>query len=452
MKHIQTQTEWEEEMSRKVLDYIRNEIYLDLRFLNIALLALIPKSDGAVQTFATDGTFLCFSTEQVLRVFKQNARFLDRLYLHTVLHCIFSHLWIMPGKIDSGEYRRFWHLACDIAVEYTIDGMQKPCTKRILSWLRQKTYEKLRQEKKGISAAVIYRMLWELPEEEILALEMEFHTDDHRYWPKKEDSEAKRQIAAENRKKWDKIARQTRMEQKQRGEEKEEGEQLLASQLAAERSRRSYKDFLQKFSVLREELRSDPDEFDLNYYTYGLRVYGNLPLIEPMESKESKKIREFIIVIDTSYSTSGELVKQFLRETATILNQSNSFFADSVIRILQCDNAVRKEDVVRGEQELSVFLERFELLGGGGTDFRPAFAYVNELIEQKQCKNLGGLLYFTDGKGIYPKQRPSYKAAFLFLDEYDDTQIPAWAIRLKLEPEEFLTQKQRKETKQTYEY
>ena len=51
-------------------------------------------------------------------------------------------------------------------------------------------------------------------------------------------------------------------------------------------------------------------------------------------------------------------------------------------------------------------------------------------------KNLGGLLYFTDGKGIYPKKRPEYKTAFLFLGAYDETAVPPWAMRLQLEPEE----------------
>lgn len=440
MKHIQTQEEWEVEMSQKVLDFVRNELYLELRFMNIALSALAPVYDKQIHTFATDGSSLYFSNEQILRVFQSNAKYLNRLYLHTILHCVFSHLWIMPGQIDEGEYRRIWQLACDIAVEVIIDGMDKPCTKRILSGLRQTTYAKLKEQKR-VSAAQIYHWLWELPEDKLLALEMEFHTDDHRYWPKKTDSEAKQQIAVQAQKKWDKIARQTRMEQEQRGEDAEDGEQMLASQLAAERSRRSYKDFLQKFSVLREELRSDPDEFDLNYYSYGLRIYGNLPLIEPMESRESRKIREFIIVLDTSYSTSGELVKEFLRETATILNQSNSFFKDSVIRILQCDDTVRKDTVIRAETELAHFLENFEIVGGGSTDFRPAFAYVNELREQGMCKNLGGLLYFTDGKGIYPKAKPEYKTAFLFLEEYDESQVPTWAMRQKLEPEEFVFDK-----------
>ena len=433
MAHLQTQEEWEIEVSEKILTFIRNEIYLDLRFMDVALSGLTPKPEGQLHSFATDGTFLYYSTEQVIRVFRQNSPFLNRAYLHSILHCIFGHLWI-GGKRE----RYLWNLACDMAVEYTIDRMQVPCTKRILSWLRQQEYEKLRGQKGSISAAVIYRQLLEEPEERIRQLEREFFVDDHCYWPKQEDSQAKQQAAAASQKKWNKIARQTKMEQEQRGEETKEGQELMASQLAAEKSRRSYRDFLQKFAVLREEMHADPEEFDLNYYTYGLRLYRNMPLIEPLESREIKKIQEFVIVIDTSYSTSGDLVKGFLRETVDILNQSNSFFADSVIRILQCDNRVNSDVTIRGKGELNQLLEHFTLVGGGGTDFRPAFAYVNELVEQKAFQNLCGLLYFTDGKGIYPKKRPEYKTAFLFLEEYDEGAMPPWAIRLRLEQEEFL--------------
>lgn len=437
MEHIETQTEWEIGMCEKILDYTRNEIYLELRFLDIALSELKPKADGAIQTFATDGTRLCFSPEQVLRVFKQNAFFLNRVYLHTVLHCLFSHLWI-GGNRD----RRLWNLACDIAVEYVIDGMDKKCTRRILSFVRTEFYEVLKEQKDGVSAAVIYRMLREMESDgdrraQIVSLEQEFYTDDHRYWPKQEDGAAKQGAAAESQKKWNKIARQTRMEQQRRGDEARDGEELFAAQLKAEQSRRSYHEFLQKFAVRREELHSDPDEFDMNYYTYGLKLYGNMPLIEPLESREAKKIREFVIVIDTSYSTSGELVEQFLRETVDILKQSDSFFSDSVIRVLQCDNNVQDDVSITGEKELERFLREFRLTGGGSTDFRPAFAYINELRAQGELLNLTGLLYFTDGKGSYPMKRPDYPTAFLFLEDYEESAVPPWAMRLRLEPEEF---------------
>lgn len=449
--HPQTQSEWEEEMSEKILSFLQNEIYLDLRFLKPALSALMPKADSSLQTFGTDGRYLHYSTEQVIRVFKNNGRFLNRAYLHTILHCIFSHLWL------AGEReQRLWNLSCDIVVEYTIDKLDKPCTHRILSWLRQEIYQKMEEERQGISAAVVYRQLKEwLPDAEkseekdsekekqrefrfpITELEKEFYTDDHRYWPRREDDAIKQQIAKQAKENWKKIARQTKLEQELRGEETEDGEELFAAQIKAGKGRRSYQDFLRQFSVLREELHCDPDEFDVNYYSYGLRFYGNLPLIEPVESREVYQIQEFVIAVDTSYSTSGELVENFLKETFDILMQRNRFSRRSKIRIIQCDNQVRMDEEITTEEQLTQLLEHFEVAGGGGTDFRPVFAYVNHLIEQGQLKNLGGLLYFTDGKGIYPKKRPEYKTAFLFLKEYEEESVPPWAMRVKLEPEEF---------------
>ena len=46
----------------------------------------------------------------------------------------------------------------------------------------------------------------------------------------------------------------------------------------------------------------DDDSFDYVFYSYGLRLYGNMPLIEPQEWKEVKKVEDFAIVI--VYATS----------------------------------------------------------------------------------------------------------------------------------------------------
>ena len=69
-------------------------------------------------------------------------------------------------------------------------------------------------------------------------------------------------------------------------------------------------------------------------------LYGNMPLIEPLETRETHKIRDFVIVIDTSYSVSGEPVEKFLKETFSILTETNSFFVHNKIRIIQCDDSV----------------------------------------------------------------------------------------------------------------
>ena len=171
----------------------------------------------------------------------------------------------------------------------------------------------------------------------------------------------------------------------------------------------------------------------------GLRTYGNLPLIEPLESRESKKIRDFVIVIDTSESTSGELVKAFLKETFGLLKTGESFFAKCNIAVMQCDDAVRDLTFLHSTDELDRFAACLTLTGGGGTDFRPAFAKIEQLRRDGTLRDLQGVLYFTDGKGTYPTRRPPYETAFLFLETgTPPPDTPPWAMRLVLSPEEFL--------------
>ena len=152
-----------------------------------------------------------------------------------------------------------------------------------------------------------------------------------------------------------------------------------------------------------------------------------------MESSEVKKIQDFVVVVDTSYSTSGELVQGFLQETFQILAGQDSFFRKARVWVLQCDETVQKEDVICSLEELDRLFDHFEIYGGGGTDFRPAFIRVQELLEQGAFGNLCGLLYFTDGKGVYPGEKPPYKTAFLFLEDYEEEKVPPWAMRMRID-------------------
>ena len=74
----------------------------------------------------------------------------------------------------------------------------------------------------------------------------------------------------------------------------------------------------------------------------------------------------------------------------------------------------------------------FELIGGGGTDFRPAFRYIDNLLSQGEFRYLKGVLYFTDGKGIYPSRRPDYDTVFLFVGENEGNPVPPWAMSMSL--------------------
>ena len=87
-----------------------------------------------------------------------------------------------------------------------------------------------------------------------------------------------------------------------------------------------YKKMLERFAVMGEELKINDDEFDYIYYTYGLEHYDNMPLIEPLEYKDERRVRDFAIVIDTSASCMGSTVRSFLRTTYDILKSTESFY------------------------------------------------------------------------------------------------------------------------------
>lgn len=55
------------------------------------------------------------------------------------------------------------------------------------------------------------------------------------------------------------------------------------------REKYDYTEFLKRFAVLGETMKINDDEFDYVFYTYGLQLYKNMPLIEPLEYKEVKK-------------------------------------------------------------------------------------------------------------------------------------------------------------------
>ena len=75
-----------------------------------------------------------------------------------------------------------------------------------------------------------------------------------------------------------------------------------------------YNEFLRRFGGQHEVMQLSEDEFDMIYYTYGLKKYGNIPLIEPLEFRDDKRIKEFVIAIDTSGSVQGDIVKIFFQK------------------------------------------------------------------------------------------------------------------------------------------
>ncbi len=429
IRYEDSQAVWEDSTAAKAIKVVADDLLSDLRFLSGALFAFDYKSDQRLVISATDGENYYYKSTKIITLFKDNYNYLLRAYLHSVLHCLFLHPWLR-GNRDV----RIWNMACDIAAEYTIDKMDIDAIKRPLSLIRKSIYDKFDTEKKVVAAVPVYRYIQTLSREQAEAIEKEFFTDDHVFWPKEEKLNDD-QVIMKN--KWQDIGNKTEQKKHRSGDEKDDGDISLSKQIRAAKSRRSYRKFLKDFMVMREELATDPDEFDIGLYMYGLSLYKNMPLIEPLETKEEKRVRDFVVVVDTSYSTSGELVKGFLNETFNLLTEDDSFFREGRVHVIQADDKVRSDKVIKRADEIDSMFEDFEIRGGGNTDFRPAFQYVDELVEDGAFEDLCGLLYFTDGRGIYPKKQPRYKTAFLYLEPYDKEQVPPWAIQLMLDDEEF---------------
>ena len=246
-----------------------------------------------------------------------------------------------------------------------------------------------------------------------------------------EDAESREKRRKALDKDWEDIGKRTEEEMKDE-KEGEKSEKLSWFLHLEHKCYTPFQDFLRKFSVDREELKTDPESFDYGYYYFGLSQYGNMPLIEENEYREKRKIPELVIAIDTSYSTKGEMVKRFLEEALAILADKGAFFSKCRVHIIECDDRIRKDFLIEDAEEMERYRERFEVSGGYGTDFRPVFHYIEDLQKKGELKELKALLYFTDGRGRYPKYAPSYTAAFIFPkgEDIDDENAPFWALKL----------------------
>ncbi len=456
-------------LAREVLKLARNTLLVRLRFLDAALNRLEPIETDAVR-IATDGRYLAYDPWHVLNGFRSNNTIPVREYLHVVLHCIYRHMFV-----NTDVELTAWDLACDIAAEYTIDILGLSCTSNGREADRQSVFGKLKEKAGQLTAEKLYRYFLgsETLPEEVDALQKMFRADDHGIWYMTdseraallpvdesgngeglrgdgsdrdggdgEDADSGSDDAADWRslseEDWKSISERIQMDietfSKNHGSDPQA---LLQNLREVNRERYDYTSFLRHFSVMGEVMRVSDDEFDYIFYTYGLQLYGNMPLVEQLEYRESRRIREFVIAIDTSGSVSGETVQKFIQKTWNILKSTESFFSKINLHIIQCDAAVQEDARVTSQEEFDEYMKTMEIHGLGGTDFRPVFDYVDSLVEKKEFTNLKGLIYFTDGFGTFPVNMPGYETAFVFLDEENNNyDVPPWAMKLILRKDE----------------
>ena len=137
------------ELCVEILRRSRNELYLNMRFLDLSLSSLGFEADWGLSGYGigTDGFLIYYQPEYLTGLFQKGRVFVNRAYLHMVFHCLFGHLdshppgsiqlaslavpteWaVLPAPSATADEDILWHLACDIAMESIIDTLYQKCT------------------------------------------------------------------------------------------------------------------------------------------------------------------------------------------------------------------------------------------------------------------------------------------------------------------------------------
>ena len=463
------QREDTEKISLRILREAEAELYLAFRFMAPALSAMPFVFDTSTQSLGTDSESFFYNAHFLMQTYLQHPYMVNRAYMHVVLHCLFRHMHSAEAHLETADAaglfdmhepdgtprdgnHELWDLSADIAVEHVLDSLDADAVRRTPNEFREEWYRHLENDVSILTAERLFRYFQDLRADHafsydlLMRLTREFTVDDHSFWyreRKKESTEQKRQGLApeqirEKENEWKQAAKRVREEIDARGRKGSSAAGRLDRMLSfSVRRRRTYRELLRHFTIEREECRIDPDSFDYGFYYYGFEHYGNMPLIEENEYTESRKIRDFVIAVDTSASISDRLISRFLQETADVLLGEDLYFQKGAIHILLADTQVRRDTVLQSAAEMKNFSDGFHIQGGGGTDFRPVFRYVEDLQAKGDLRDLKGLIYFTDGLGTYPRDPTPYETVFVFArdDLVSEKDIPPWIIPIFL-PEE----------------
>lgn len=124
-----------------------------------------------------------------------------------------------------------------------------------------------------------------------------------------------------------------------------------------------------------------------------------------------------VVVLDTSGSIGEQELNEFVSEVDTLKAQLRT----SVI-LHACDTKLDEDGPWMYEAWEEFKLPK-QFAGGGGTDFRPVFDWL-----QREGKSPDMLLYFTDAEGEFPKAEPHYPVIWLVKGK---TAVP-WGQRIQL--------------------
>lgn len=123
-------------------------------------------------------------------------------------------------------------------------------------------------------------------------------------------------------------------------------------------------------------------------------------------------ILNLVIAVDTSGSVDEEEISTMVSTVNDIKTQIRS-----TVRVIYCDDKVCKEEFFDIDENASL-----NPSGGGGTDYRPVFKYLDNV------EDISVLIYLTDGLcDLYPnKDTIEYPVMWVYIQNGKDIKIDIW--------------------------
>lgn len=342
-------------------------------FFGTLAIRLQLEADPSCHTAWTNGTRIGFNPTWINTLTPHQLR---GLICHEVLHVTNGHPWRRGHRDHDDERHVKWNHACDYAINPIIKDAKHELP---AGGLFDKKFV-------GLSAEAIYNKLPDNPGGggQGSGQGNGLPTDEVRDAPNPQE-------AAQQQSEWQVAVRQAAQVAKMRGRLPASLERLLGELL---RPKIDWKAELRRF--VQQAARND--------YTWrkpnSRYIHAGLYL----PSLYSEEMQPIVVAVDTSGSIGRDDLRAFASEITAIAQECRP----SRIHVLYIDTKVQKaEEFEPGD------LIDLKPAGGGGTDFRPAFDWIEESQTEAAC-----LIYLTDMAGNFPSAEPDYPVLWVSTSDY----------------------------------
>lgn len=425
-----------EALARKLLLYSRRRLTHIAPILLESVYSMPDKVRPTPGPLSTDSRAVWFDPGRVVEDFRKDHDSVARQFLHITAHCLLGHLELRPVFETTDAF----DMAADLKAAQFAEAV---CGLPLAASDTEDSYARLSHLRP------LYQTVQETRRSYYVSQAKAARFDDHTLWTPPpallaggsgaagEDGSGQGGSAGSGSPDWSRL-RQSMLDGSG-GKLPGNAAGLLEENFSVPDRGMSYAHFLRRFAAPRERMLLDPDSFDVRWYHLGLEYYGDIPLLEPSELSEPPLPDDLVIALDTSGSCSGEVCRRFLKETLGILRDisgSNSRFR---VLFLQCDTRIQQELLLETPEQVEELFQGFTAHGFGGTDFRPVFERVEERRRDGTLPRVRGLLYLSDGYGVFPDRPTDYPTAFLIPEEDRDgfADSVSWITRLYLDEDSF---------------